>query len=101
MSYRKADLRFHLQAAEFAIGPAYAQLFRPKLMQWFAMAFHVLTESMEIERFRHNLDVLSHQDLLESLVARDGEQAARLITSHCSHLARLLGIGNDTEEAVA
>jgi DNA-binding GntR family transcriptional regulator len=103
VSYRKADLKFHLQAAEFAIGPAYAQLFRPKLMQSFAVAFHVLTKAgrTERERYRQNLDVLSHQDLLAALVARDSKQAARLITSHCSHVAHLVGIENRSSDETA
>jgi DNA-binding GntR family transcriptional regulator len=95
VSFRKADIRFHLQVAEFAGGPSYAQLFRSKLMQWYAMAFHLLNESLGPERYRHNLEApeaSSHQELFNALVARDSELAARLITQHQSYIAHMLGI---------
>jgi DNA-binding GntR family transcriptional regulator len=96
--FRKADIRFHLQVAEFSGGSLYSQLFRPKLMQWFAMAFHVLTESMGPERYRYTLEApgaSSHKDLFDSLAARVSELAARLIIQHHSFIAHLMGINNN------
>ncbi len=96
-AFRKMDVHFHLQVAEFAGGPAYAQLLRSKLLQWYAMAYHVLMRSMGAEQYRHNLEgtgVSSHKELFDALAARDSDRAARLIIQHLGHISRLLGITN-------
>ncbi|MEN6306254.1 MAG: GntR family transcriptional regulator [Anaerohalosphaeraceae bacterium] len=94
-TFRKMDVNFHLQVAEFAGGSSYAQLLRSKLLQWYAMAYHVLMRSMGEERYRRNLEgagASSHKDLFDALAARDSDRAARLITHHLSHISHLLGI---------
>lgn len=93
--FREADVRFHLLAAEYAGGGSYATLFRSKLLQWYAMAYHVLKESMGTERYRYNLEAKgspSHRDLLDSLASHDQNRAAQLIKQHLSFIAHLLGI---------
>ena len=94
-SFRKADIMFHLQVVEFAGGSAFKQIFRSKLLQWYAMAFHILMESMGGEKYSHCLEApgtSSHKALFEAIESRNSEEAARLITNHYSYLAHLLGI---------
>jgi DNA-binding GntR family transcriptional regulator len=101
-AFRKMDVHFHLQVAEFAGGPAYAQLLRSKLLQWYAMAYHVLMRSEGAEQYRHNLEgigVSSHKELFGALAAHDSDRAARLIIQHLGHISRLIGINERSDSA--
>lgn len=103
MAFREADIRFHLQVVEFAGGPLYAQLFRSKLMQWYAMSFHVLTESIGAEQYRYNLEATetpSHHALFDSLEAHDCNLAAKRITQHLSFIAHLLKIEQTQDSSI-
>ena len=103
-SFRKADISFHLQVVEFSGGKMFRQIFRSKLLQWYAMAFHVLMKSMGAEHFSHSLEAAgtsSHRDLFEAIRSHDSEWAARLITEHYNYLAHLLGINKGKTGNVA
>ena len=94
-TFRKADTSFHLQVVEFAGGVALRQLLRPKLLQWYAMSYHLLKQPAEVDKYRHNLEAPqrpSHKDLMSSLESGNGAQAAQLIVEHQSYISKLLHI---------
>ena len=97
VSFRKADISFHLQVIEFAGGKGFKRLVRSKLLQWYAMAFHVLMDSMGSEKYSQCLEApgaSSHRELFEAICSHNCEQAAQLINDHYSYLALLLGLGD-------
>ncbi len=103
-SFRQADITFHLQVVEFAGGKGFRQLFRSKLLQWYAMAFQVIMQSMSGEQYSHCLEApgtSTHQDLYDAIRTHNSEEAARLINIHYSYLADLLGIRNNASGEVA
>jgi DNA-binding GntR family transcriptional regulator len=104
VSFRKADISFHLQTIEFAGGKGFKQLFRSKLLQWYAMAFRVLMDSMGSEKYSQCLEApgaSSHRALFDAVSSHNCERAAQLINDHYSYLALLLGLGDQKSGNVA
>ena len=96
VGFRKADIDFHLKVVELAGGESYQAMYRPKLLQWYAMSFHVLMESMGSEEYKRHLEApgtSSHCELLGALAGHDSVEAARLISKHFGYIAHVLGIG--------
>ncbi len=94
-SFRRADIAFHLEVVEFAGGNDFRLLFRSKLLQWYAMAYQIITKSMSREDYSHHLEApgtSTHQELFEAIQSHNSELAARLITNHYTYLANILGI---------
>ena len=101
VEFRKADIDFHLKVVELSGGKSYQAVYRPKLLQWYAMAFHLLIQSMGSEQYRHCLEApgtSSHRALFEAMVQHDGVKAAKLISGHFWHIAHMLGIDNNRQE---
>ena len=95
VGFRKADIDFHLMVVELAGGESYQAMYRPKLLQWYAMSYHVLMESMGTEEYSHHLEApgtSSHHELLGALSGHDSVEAARLISEHFGYIASILGI---------
>ncbi|MEN6309234.1 MAG: GntR family transcriptional regulator [Anaerohalosphaeraceae bacterium] len=94
-AFRQADIRFHLVVVEFAGGGAhYRQIFRSKLLQWYAMSYHLLVQS-GIENYSHRLEAPgtpTHRDLYDALASRNSALAAERISRHFTFIPYLLKI---------
>jgi DNA-binding GntR family transcriptional regulator len=98
-SFRKADILFHLHVVEFAGGPQYKQVFRPKLLQWYAMSLHLLVQMMGKEQYSHRLEAPgapTHRELFDALAGRNSSRAADLISKHFSFVANLVKINSSS-----
>ncbi len=94
-AFRKADVDFHLTVVEFAGDDAFKQLFRSKLLQWYAMSFRILMKSFGVEKYRQHLEnpgTSSHYELFEAIASKDSSRAAKLISEHYSYVVQLLEI---------
>lgn len=99
MSFRQADILFHLNVIEFAGGPQYKEIFRSKLLQWYALSYHLLIQTMGKENYSRRLEAPgapTHRDLFESLVSRNSSLAADLISRHFAFIRVLLKINQET-----
>ncbi len=97
-AFRQADINFHLMANEMAGGRQYASVYRPKLMQWYAMAYHVLIKSMGTSLYKTLLEapgLPTHRDLFEAIARRESLDAANLISKHFSFIFDLFESTNE------
>jgi len=92
--FRKADIEFHLKVVEFAGGQALKSVYRPKLLQWYAMAYHVLKQTLGDENWRKHMEVpsTSHSKLYSSVAQKDPAKATQVISRHFDYIARILKI---------
>ena len=94
-AFRQSDVLFHLHVIEFAGGPYFMQIFRSKLLQWYAMSYHLLVHTIGKEHYRHLLEASgspTHRELYESLASRNCPQAADRISRHFTFIPDLLKI---------
>jgi DNA-binding GntR family transcriptional regulator len=93
--FRKADIEFHLKVVEFAGGQALKAVYRPKLLQWYAMAYHVLKQTLGNENWKRHLEVpaTSHSRLYGCLAQHNPAEAAQVISRHFDYIAHILEIG--------
>lgn len=83
--FRQADIMFHLQVVEFAGGPQYKEVYRSKLLQWYAMTYYQLVETMGRENYSHHLEASgrpSHRDMFNAIAGHNSSLAAELISQH-------------------
>lgn len=95
LAFRKADIDFHLAVVEFAGGEEFKQVFRSKLLQWYAMSFRILMKSFGIAKYRQHLEnpgTSSHYELFDAIASKNSSQAAKLIAEHYSYVVHLLEI---------
>lgn len=93
--FRRADIEFHLKVVEFAGGQALKAVYRPKLLQWYAMAYHVLKQTLGDENWSRHMEVpaTSHLMLYRSLAQHNPVKVAEIISRHFDYIARILEIG--------
>ena len=98
--FRKADIEFHLKVVEFAGGQALKAVYRPKLLQWYAMAYHVLKQTLGDENWRRHMEVpaTSHSMLYRSLARHNPSGAAEIISQHFDYIAHILEIRRDSTD---
>jgi DNA-binding GntR family transcriptional regulator len=92
-TFRREDINFHLAVNEMAGGPHYVRVYRPKLMQWYAMAYHVLVRSMGTEQYSKMLEapgMSTHRQLYDALARRNSHKAAEMISIHFLYVFKLL-----------
>ncbi len=97
-TFRKWDIDFHMAVIRFAGGEILSTMVRPKLLQWYAMIFHVLERLNKTEQFIHHLEgpgASSHESILKAIAKKDSRVAARSIANHYRHLADMLQIDKD------
>lgn len=98
-AFREADVMFHLNVVEYAGGPQYKQIYRSKLLQWYAMSVHLLVRTIGKEKFSHRLEAPgapTHRQLFEALASHRCGHAADLISKHFSFVANLLKINGSS-----
>ena len=91
--FRREDIHFHLTMNEMAGGTQFVRIYRPKLMQWYAMSYQILLRLMKTEYYKHNLEapgIPTHRDILDALIKRSSQDAASLISKHFSFVFELL-----------
>lgn len=91
--FRREDINFHLAVIEMAGGSQFVRVYRPKLMQWYAMAYQVLIRSIGSKQSGTLLEapgLPTHRELFESLAQRNSQHAAELISRHFSYIFKLL-----------
>lgn len=95
VEFRKSDILFHLQVVEFSGGEHYKQIFRSKLLQWYAMSYHLLVRAMGKDNYSHMLEAPgtpTHRELYEALASRNSALAAERISKHFTFIPHLLNI---------
>jgi len=100
--FRREDINFHLAVNEMAGGPQFIRMYRPKLMQWYAMSYQVLLRSIGTEQYRHVLEapgMPTHRELFSALAQRCSHDAADLVSRHFSFIIRLLNNPSGQGEA--
>lgn len=101
VGFRKADIDFHLKVVELAGGESYQAMYRPKLLQWHAMVYHVVMQYLGDERYRKTLEApgtSSHHELYEALARHDSFEAARLIQKHFYDIPQLMRLDGSSRE---
>ncbi|HDS85066.1 MAG TPA: GntR family transcriptional regulator [Phycisphaerales bacterium] len=99
--FRQEDIHFHLTVNEMAGGPQYVRVYRPKLMQWYAMAYQVLVRSMGTQQYSTLLEapgMSTHRELYDALVRRSSQDAAELISRHFLYIFKLLNLSSDKSQ---
>ncbi|HOM77180.1 MAG TPA: GntR family transcriptional regulator [Anaerohalosphaeraceae bacterium] len=99
VEFRKSDILFHLQVVEFAGGEHYKQIFRSKLLQWYAMSYQLLVRAMGKENYSHTLEAPgtpTHRELYEALAGHNSALAAERISKHFTFIPHLLSSNQST-----
>ncbi|MBN2512947.1 MAG: GntR family transcriptional regulator [Sedimentisphaerales bacterium] len=102
-AFQQTDIRFNLLVVEFAGGGTrYMQIFRSKLLQWYAMSNHLLVQS-GIENYSHRLEASGtpiHRDLYDAPAGRNNILAAERISRHFTFIPYLLKINQAADAEV-
>ncbi|MBN1817597.1 MAG: GntR family transcriptional regulator [Sedimentisphaerales bacterium] len=91
--FRQEDIHFHLTVNEMAGGSQFIRVYRPRLMQWYAMSYQVLLNAMGTEQYSRILEapgIPTHRDLFDALARRSSPDSAELVSKHFSFIFQLL-----------